>query len=161
LCRQPGYAVLSSYSAGHTSPNPFASIPRAAPFEKLLEQFAFRPGSNVGDAVPFHESAKAGAQRGIRRPLLRVRLVEPILCRLEPGPARHLRRQVDVLPLRVKSRLLQLGEAPEERFGKAGDLFVTLTALGPVEHGQDIADGNGLDLLTGGNEVGIVRIGKF
>src|SRR5262245_58678259 len=138
----------------------FSSIPSAAPLEKLLEQLVFRRGSSIGKTAPFQVSAKAVAQIGIDR-ALRGRLVEPGLRGLESGPARHLRGQIHVLPLRVKSRLLQLGEASEEGLGKAGNLFVALAALRPVEYGQDIADGDGLELLTGRNEVGIVSIGKF
>ena len=84
LCRQPGRrggdAILSTWCAGHASSNPVASIPSAAPFEKLLEQLAFRPGSHVRDPAPFHVTAKTVAQIGIHRAPLRAAVLSSQSC---------------------------------------------------------------------------------
>src|SRR5262245_55863001 len=162
LCRKPDRrgqgAILLSACAGYRLPSaPFASILAATPFQKLLEELAFRARSEVVNAAPLQVTAETTPQIGVDAALLRGRPVEPLLRRFEPGPARHLRRQVHVLPFGMEAGLLQLAKTAKEGVGKARNLFVSVAALGPVEDGQDIADRNGFHFLAGRNEIEIGR----
>src|SRR3954466_6532899 len=62
-----------------------------------------------------------------------------------PFPARNLGAQIDVLPTRVKWRLLQTGEVVEQGFDEAVDPVSTLGARLPVVDGQNRGNGNGVD----------------
>jgi len=60
-----------------------------------------------------------------------------ILRRRELVPARHPRRQVDVLPFRMPRRLQQFGELGKERIHETGDLAV-----------RSLLDGNANTAIT-------------
>src|SRR5215203_610412 len=83
-------------------------------------------------------------------------LRQNLLGYMIPLPARHCARDVDLLPLRLKGRLLELSELPEIRFDKASNPLIAVTGLLPVENSQNGCHSNRRNGPTLWDEIGIV-----
>ena len=104
----------------------------ASPLQEFLVQallISRQGGGRLAASGVSGDSVAATLRRGLS--------VQPLLGRRKALQARHLRVQVDVLPLGVETRPLQLTQPAEQVVRQPGDALVAIRRLRPVERCQD------------------------
>ncbi len=86
-------------------------------------------------------------------------IVEPLLRLRKPLPARQVCRQIYFAPRRVARRFLKIGKMREEVIDEIGDALLAIRALRPVIRDHDCPVGNGIDVLTVGDDARIILAG--
>src|SRR5215470_921897 len=141
--------------------NALSGMLRLLPPQKFLEQWIGICRGNratLGAALRRNELPEIRLRgRRIRVPVRR----EPLLRCLETLPAFHGDRKIDLAPFWMIRRLSEFLDLWKERLDKPLNAAVAVGIFRPVEPDQNDLVGNGLDDLSGRNQVRIVIVSEI